>query len=351
MARALEHDDASLLFGQVLEYLRAERIVRPGVDRLLRSVGEARVAADNKEIHWRLRPQLSASRCGQLDALVTTDAELGMAPLVWLARGATSTSPDAIKAEIATLSHLRELGADRLDLSAVPPERLRQLATVGRRSTRKALRAMAAERRYPVLLATLAGRSSIIDEVVQMFDQALAGTDSRTRGHLAQRRMAVAEANVERLVLLDEILDVALDAGLDDAAVGAGVRRLGTDRLAAAVRGADERLLPIVEHTTDSHGQILATFGLFDLVGKQLSPRIAKITDKPRWRPHGASHYAQWPVAGPLLAALAQTEMIDEYWDELARIAGSLELGYVSASLFVARLQAGARQYPWPRRC
>lgn len=725
VARALEHDDASLLFGQVLEHLRAERIVRPGLDRLLRSVGEARVAAD-KEIHWRLRPQLGPSRCGLLDALVIIDTEAGMAPLVWLDRGATSSSPEAIKAEIAKLSYLRELGADRLDLSAIPPERLRQLATVGRRSTPKALRAMAAERRYPVLLATLAGTwSSIIDEVVQMFDQALAGTDSRARGHLVQRRMAVAEANVERLVLLDEILDVALDPGLDDAAVGAGVRRLGADRLAAAVRGADElprdgghlallearfahvrsfapqvlaalsfrasvtgetldavtllkkmnaegrrhvpgdapvgfvparwqpylaaarsaeddnaykhywelcvlfalqgaprsgeiwvegsrryadlasyliplpdwpekrsevaeltgmpatfaerlagidadyarylgeleailaddnapvrldadgqlhlsplsadavdpailavkdgvlarlpmvplaeaiievdnatgfsarlthaggatpraselehrrnlyaaliaqacnfgstrmseltgigadtldwytqwylreepsleaanagvvnehhrqalaqqwgggtlsssdglRLpmrgksltaralsryflhegvttychvsdqhstygtqvivstdrdglyvldeilgntteLPIVEHTTDSHGQLLATFGLFDLVGKQLSPRIAKITDKPRWRPHAASYYTQWPVAAPLLAAHAQTELIDEHWDELARIAGSLKLGYVSASLLVARLQAGARQHP-----
>jgi len=37
--------------------------------------------------------------------------------------------------------------------------------------------------------------------------------------------------------------------------------------------------LPIVEHTTDSHGQLLATFALFDLVGKTLSPRIAKIAE------------------------------------------------------------------------
>jgi len=75
-----------------------------------------------------------------------------------------------------------------------------------------------------------------------MFDQALAGIDSRARHHLAERRLAEAEANIERLVLLDEILDVALDTGLDDAAVGAGVRGLGPDRLAAAVRAEDERL-------------------------------------------------------------------------------------------------------------
>jgi TnpA family transposase len=42
--------------------------------------------------------------------------------------------------------------------------------------------------------------------------------------------------------------------------------------------------LPIAEHTTDSHGQTLATFALFDLVGLRLSPRIAKLTEKQLWR-------------------------------------------------------------------
>jgi TnpA family transposase len=38
--------------------------------------------------------------------------------------------------------------------------------------------------------------------------------------------------------------------------------------------------------------------------------------------------------------------LIDEHWDELLRIAGSLKLGYVYASLLATRLQAGSRQHP-----
>ncbi len=38
--------------------------------------------------------------------------------------------------------------------------------------------------------------------------------------------------------------------------------------------------------------------------------------------------------------------MIAGHWDELLHIAGSLKLGYVSASLLVAKLQAGSRQHP-----
>ena len=61
-----------------------------------------------------------------------------------------------------------------------------------------------------------------------------------------------------------------------------------TDRDAAYV--LDEILgnttdLPIAEHTTDTHGQTLLTFALFDLVGLRLSPRIAKLAQQRLWRP------------------------------------------------------------------
>ncbi len=104
--------------------------------------------------------------------------------------------------------------------------------------------------------------------------------------------------------------------------------------------------MPILEHTTDSHGQTLATFALFDLVGKRLSPRIAKLTDKRLWRPHPAQRYSRWPTAGPLLAHHAQTDSLAEHWDDLLRIGGSLLDGHVSAALLITRLQAGSRQHP-----
>ncbi|MGH2669931.1 MAG: Tn3 family transposase, partial [bacterium] len=104
--------------------------------------------------------------------------------------------------------------------------------------------------------------------------------------------------------------------------------------------------LPILEHATDTHGQLLATFALYDLVGLTLSPRIAKLTERQLWRPHPPGHYSRWRLAGPLLDHHAQVDLIAEHWDELLRIAGSLKLGYVSASLLVAKLQAGSRQHP-----
>ncbi|HXZ74723.1 MAG TPA: DUF4158 domain-containing protein, partial [Streptosporangiaceae bacterium] len=240
LERAIEHDTPSLLFEQVLEQLRRDKIVRPGLDRLIRAVAAARAAAV-EEIHHRLAPQLQEQRCQLLDSLLRSDPARGVAPLVWLLAGATSESPESIKAELAKLAYLRELGADRLDLNAVPPERRRQLATVAHRSTAAALRDMD-PRRHPILLAALAAaHTEIIDEVVAMFDQMLASTDRRARHLVAERQRDHVSANIDRLGLLDEILDVVLDASLDDDAAGAAVRGLGHDRLAAAVRQPDER--------------------------------------------------------------------------------------------------------------
>jgi len=104
--------------------------------------------------------------------------------------------------------------------------------------------------------------------------------------------------------------------------------------------------LDITEHTIDTHGQTLATFALFDLVGLRLSPRIAKPTRQRMWRPHPANHYNTWPNAGPILQYRVNTAIIAKHWDDLLRIGGSLKRGTVSAALLITRLQAGARQHP-----
>jgi hypothetical protein len=207
----------------------------------MRAVAAARATAWT-ELYLRVGPLLTSTRRGQLDRLLATDPDLRVAPLVWLNTGATQASPETIKTEVDKLGYLRGIDADRLDLSMVPPERVRELAGWARRSTPRALRRLDSDRRYPVLLAAAATTcTEIVDEVVRLFDQALAATDGRARRQVAEQRAALVKGDYERLRLLDEILDIVLDDGLDDAAVGANLRHLGRDRLAGAARPPDER--------------------------------------------------------------------------------------------------------------
>src|SRR5450756_1878623 len=90
----------------------------------MRAVAAARATAWT-ELYLRVGPLLTSTRRGQLDRLLATDPDLRVAPLVWLNTGATQASPETIKTEVDKLDYLRGIGADRLDLSMVPPERVR----------------------------------------------------------------------------------------------------------------------------------------------------------------------------------------------------------------------------------
>ncbi|MFI6169632.1 Tn3 family transposase [Nocardia sp. NPDC051052] len=76
--------------------------------------------------------------------------------------------------------------------------------------------------------------------------------------------------------------------------------------------------LPITEHATDTHGVTLVNFGLFDLLGMQLSPRIrdlGRITlcrPGPRPRPRPGSR-----TRGPLLTRRTNLDLIAEHYDDL----------------------------------
>ncbi|WP_369028009.1 Tn3 family transposase, partial [Nocardia farcinica] len=103
--------------------------------------------------------------------------------------------------------------------------------------------------------------------------------------------------------------------------------------------------LPITEHATDTHGVTLVNFGLFDLLGMQLSPRIRDLGKITLYRPGPRRDTeARFPHAGPLMTRRANLELIAEHWDDLLRLAGSLKFGHATASLLVGKLSASGRQ-------
>ncbi|GAA3605550.1 hypothetical protein GCM10022236_04300 [Microlunatus ginsengisoli] len=241
-ARAMEHDAPGVLLQLACDWLRNERIVRPSVDMLSRTVAAARDGA-RAETYHRLAPLFTPRRAAGLDGLLDVDDDLGMTRLAWLRRGATAATPEVLKAELTKLEFLRAHGADRLDLSVLPAGRRRMLVETGRRSTNQALQRADVDRRYPILLATLAETYvEVLDELVQLLDQALAGADSRARYDLSQRVVERAKIEIDRGRLLDEMLDILADPLVSDADAGRLVReRVGMQRLQAARRPAEER--------------------------------------------------------------------------------------------------------------
>jgi hypothetical protein len=191
LARAMEHDSPTLLFRLACEYLISAKVIRPGPVMVVKRVAHAREVA-RQETFDRLAHEFTDERRIGLDDLLVVDSVIGMTRLRWLGKGPVEASPAAVKAEISKLEFLRGLDAHTMDLSVLPAERRRFLATVGRRLTAQALQRREPERRYPILLTLVAqSATEVLDEVVQLFDQAVSSRESKAahkmREELAER--------------------------------------------------------------------------------------------------------------------------------------------------------------------
>ncbi|CAD5983138.1 MAG: Tn3 family transposase [Dolichospermum sp.] len=94
------------------------------------------------------------------------------------------------------------------------------------------------------------------------------------------------------------------------------------------------------ELMTDTSGYSDVVFGLFWLLGYQFSPRLADAGEARFWKLNSDSDYG---VLEKLARQRVKPELIEQNWDDLLRIAGSLKLGTVSASEIMRTLQKGKK--------
>lgn len=174
-----------------------------------------------------------------------------------------------MKAAVAKLEFLRGLGADTLDLSVLPAERRRFLATVGRRLTAQALERRDPQRRYPILLTVLAqSATDVVDETVQLFDQAISARESKAERTMRDALAERGKSGEDRQALLDDLLAIITDTGVPDEKIGGLIRgdRIGWPRLRSAVAQAAPRL-------PRDHGHLAALDGSYGYL-RQFTPQV-----------------------------------------------------------------------------
>ncbi|HHT9769639.1 Tn3 family transposase [Methylophaga thalassica] len=89
------------------------------------------------------------------------------------------------------------------------------------------------------------------------------------------------------------------------------------------------------EIMTDTAGASDIVFGLFWLLGYQFSPRLADAGESVFWR---IDKDADYGVLNELARSCANPQRIEQHWDDMMRIAGSLKLGTVQASELIRSL-------------
>jgi len=94
------------------------------------------------------------------------------------------------------------------------------------------------------------------------------------------------------------------------------------------------------ELITDTAGYSDIIFGLFWLLGYQFSPRLADIGETRLWRIDRSADYG---ALNGVSRQVVNTKLIATHWDDLLRVAGSLKLKTVRASIFIRALHAAQR--------
>lgn len=256
LARALEHDRPLLLLQLLCEKLHAQKIVRPGLTLLERSVTTARQQAQT--MTWELiAPLLSAEDRTRLDGLLVVDEGIGLTPLTWYRTGATSYSAGAILKVLEKIAKLRTSELAKRDLSALNPNRLKLLARIGGKATNQALARLTPERRYPILLAFLHQTlTDTIDEAADLYDRCLGDAYSRAGRELEEFRKSVAKTTNEKVSLFQTIGRIVIDPAVGDSEIRALIyRQIAPDALRAAVDECEQLIRPL----DDSYFDLLGT--------------------------------------------------------------------------------------------
>jgi TnpA family transposase len=94
------------------------------------------------------------------------------------------------------------------------------------------------------------------------------------------------------------------------------------------------------EIMTDTSGVSDMVFGLFWLLGYQFSPRLADAGEAVFWRVANDTDYG---VLNELARGFVNTHRIEQHWEDMMRIAGSLKLGTIHASELIRTLLKSER--------
>ena len=94
-------------------------------------------------------------------------------------------------------------------------------------------------------------------------------------------------------------------------------------------------ILPLKEHTTDTHGYTEIIFALCHVLGFYFMPRIRDLKDQQLYKVHKEGQYG---IFTPLLTKTVNLELIEEQWEAMIRVAISLKRRTAPAHVIVQRL-------------
>ena len=243
--RALEHDRPTVIFKLTCEYLKQQKIIRPGSDRLARMVSTARAQAQERT-YTILQPLLTEGCRTLLNDLLKVNETLKKTRLFWLQRTPTGHNLGQIIETLEKVTFLQSKGVADWDLSAINQNRMKLLAKIGRRSTNQYLQRASEVKRYPILICFMKqSLYNLTDDLIEMFDQRLWELYNEAKREFKEDRLKATKSINKKLITFRDIGQILLDTDVNDKTVRSEIfEQISPEKLQIALNETENLIRP-----------------------------------------------------------------------------------------------------------
>lgn len=212
----LSAESPSVLFDLTTARLAERKILLPGVSVLARLVASVRERAANR-LFKVLSSLPNKKQIEILEKLLLIKELARYSTLDRLRHSPTRVNAKSMLAAINRLSEIRSFGISDIDLSRIPPTRVKFLARLGAASRSAAIARMPDNKRIATLLAfTYLLEYTATDDVIDLFDLLVKGLLSKSKREGEQQRLRTLKDLDAAALKLAEVVEVIIDKECED---------------------------------------------------------------------------------------------------------------------------------------
>jgi len=235
----------SLLFDHATAWLIEHKVLLPGVTTLTRVVARIRERTA-RQVWRRLSTLPSEKQRDQLETLLVVRRGTRASRLDSLRRGPTKASAPSLLETLQRYRALKALGVGKLDLSAIPPVRIKALARHASTAWAPTIARMTPQRRIATLVAFVAVEEvNALDDALDVLDMLITDIAAEAK-RLGQKKRLRSLKDLDQAALaLREACALLLDPSFPDEEVRAAVlQRIPEIRMRQAIETVDALARP-----------------------------------------------------------------------------------------------------------
>lgn len=245
----LSGERPSLLFDLSTAWLVERKVLLPGVTTLSRLVAQVRDRVANR-LWQRLAALPTVEQCARLEALVDVPEGARQSALDRLRRGPTRVSAPSLIRALQRYEEIRALGIGQLDVSHLPPARLRTLARYAAQAWAPTIARMPDERRIATLVAFAhTFEIAALDDALDVLDMLITETVAQAQLLGKKQRLRTLRDLDKAALELRDVCTFVIDGEIEDNQLRRRIfARIPEERVRQAIATVDHLARPPDDH-------------------------------------------------------------------------------------------------------